>query len=96
MTPESVSRLVTITQAVSHRLPQLLPRFHPRSGHVGFAVEKVALGQVFLSISVSPANFYSRLLHAHPSSGAFAIRPTAADIPSGLILTSPRVLKKLL
>jgi hypothetical protein len=36
--------------------PPRRPGFEPRSGHVGFVVEKVALGQIF-SFSVSPAKF---------------------------------------
>ena len=36
------------------------PGFDPRSVHVGFLVDKVALGQVFPpSISVFPCQFYS-------------------------------------
>jgi hypothetical protein len=35
-----------IAQAVSHRLPTAADRFEPRSAHVEFVVDKVALGQV--------------------------------------------------
>jgi hypothetical protein len=34
-----------VTQAVSRRIPKMAPGFE--SGHVGFVVEKVALGQDF-------------------------------------------------
>jgi hypothetical protein len=35
-------------------LPPLQPRFNPRSGHVGFVVDKVALGLVFLQVIQLP------------------------------------------
>jgi hypothetical protein len=41
-------------------LPPRRPGFFPRSFHVGFVVDKVALGQVFLpSTSVFPCQFHS-------------------------------------
>jgi hypothetical protein len=36
-----------MAQAVSRWLPTAAARFDPRSGHVGFVADKVALGQVF-------------------------------------------------
>jgi hypothetical protein len=49
-----------ISQAVSRLFPTAADLFKPRSGHVGFVVEKVALEQVFFqSTSASPANSYS-------------------------------------
>jgi hypothetical protein len=39
--------------------PPRRPGFVPRSGHVGFVVDKVTLGQVSPSTSVSPANSHS-------------------------------------
>jgi hypothetical protein len=36
-----------IFQAVSRSFPPRRPGFEPRSSHVGFVVDKVALGQVF-------------------------------------------------
>jgi hypothetical protein len=36
-----------IAQAFSSRFPPKRPGFEFRSGHVGFVVDKVALGQVF-------------------------------------------------
>jgi hypothetical protein len=39
-------------------LPQR-PGFEPSSGHVGFVVDKVALGRFSPSTSVSPANLHS-------------------------------------
>jgi hypothetical protein len=39
--------------------PPLRPEFEPKSGHVGFVVDKVALGRFSPSTSVSPANSHS-------------------------------------
>jgi hypothetical protein len=56
---------------------------------VGFAVDKVVLGQVLFEYFGFPCQFS---LH-HFSMLAFAISPTVADIPSGLILTPALILK---
>jgi hypothetical protein len=45
-----------IAQAVSPWLPTAAARVRARSGHVGFVVEKVALGQVFSEYFGFPAN----------------------------------------
>jgi hypothetical protein len=45
-----------IAEAVSRRLPTAAARARARSGHVGFVVDKGALGQVFSKYLVSPAN----------------------------------------
>jgi len=47
------------------------PGFAPGSVHVGFVVDKVALGQVFLRVlRFSPVNIHSTVaLHTHISSG---------------------------
>jgi hypothetical protein len=37
----------TVAQAVSRLLPTAGPVFEPGSGHMGFVVDKAALGQVF-------------------------------------------------
>jgi hypothetical protein len=71
--------------------------FEPRSGHVGFVVDKVALGQVFSEYFGFPCQFsFHRLFHIHHhlSSGAGTIDQLAADIPSGLSLTPPQETKK--
>jgi hypothetical protein len=65
---------------------------HPRSGHVGFMVDKVALVQVFSEYFGFPCQFsFHRLLHTHHhlSSGACTIGQIVADVPSGLDLTPP-------
>jgi hypothetical protein len=53
----TLSRSLAIAQAVADFPPQQ-PRFSPRSDHMGFVLDKVALGQFFLSVlfntSVSP------------------------------------------
>jgi hypothetical protein len=43
------------------------PGFAPGSIHVGFVVDKVALGRFSPSTSVSPANIMPPLLHIHLS-----------------------------
>jgi hypothetical protein len=45
-------------------LPPQRPGFDPRSVHVGFVVDKVALGQGFLRVlRFSPVNFIPPVLH---------------------------------
>jgi hypothetical protein len=49
-----------IAQAVVAGFPPRRLGFKPGSSHVGFVVDKVAMGQVFSpSTSVSPVNLYS-------------------------------------
>jgi hypothetical protein len=77
-----------IAQAVSRWLPTVA-----RSGHVGFVVDKVALGQVFSEYFGFPCQFlFHRLLHIlhRLSSGAGTIGQLVADVPSGLGLTPPQ------
>jgi hypothetical protein len=70
--------------------------FDPRSDHVGYVVDKVALGQVFSEYFGFPWQFsFHRLLHIHHlSSGAGTIGQLVADVPSGLSLTPPQETKK--
>jgi hypothetical protein len=43
-----------------------MPGFAPRAAHVGFVVDKVALGQIFLRIlRSSPVNIIPPLFHIH-------------------------------
>jgi hypothetical protein len=69
--------------------PSQKPGFEPRSGHVGFVMDKVALRQVFSEYFGFPCQFsFHRLLHIHHlSSGAGTIGQLVADVPSGLSLT---------
>jgi hypothetical protein len=60
---------------------------------VGFLVDAVALGQVYLEYFGFPCQFlFHRLLHIHDhlSSGAGTIGQLVADVPSGLSLTPPQ------
>jgi hypothetical protein len=68
------------------------PAFGPRSGHVGFVVDKVVLGQVFAEYFGFPCQFsFHRLLHTHHlPSGAGTIGQTVAAVVSGLSLTPPQ------
>jgi hypothetical protein len=66
--------------------PPRRPGFEPRSGHVGFVVDKVALGQVFSEYFGFVCQFsFHRLLHTyhHLSSEAGTVGETVADMPSG-------------
>jgi hypothetical protein len=75
-----------------------VPGFEPRSGHVGFVVDKVALRQIFSEYFGFPCQFsVHRLLHTHHhlSSGAVKTGQIVADVPNGLSLTPPHP-KKLL
>jgi hypothetical protein len=69
--------------------PPRRPGFDPRSSHVGFVVDKVALGQVFSEYFAFPCHSsFHRLLHIHHhlSPGAGTIGKLVADEPSGLSL----------
>jgi hypothetical protein len=58
------------------------PKLEPRSGHVGFVVDKVALGLIFSECFGFPCQFsFRRLLHTHHlSSGAGTIGQLVADV----------------
>jgi hypothetical protein len=75
----------------SSGFPPRQPKFEPGSGHVGFVVEKVTLGQVFSEYFSFPCQFaFLRLLHNnnhHLSPGASTIGQIVADVPSGHSLT---------
>jgi hypothetical protein len=63
-----------------------VPEFEPRSGHVGFVLDKVVLGQVFSEYFGFPCqSSFHRLLHTHHlSSGAGTIGQTIVTVPSEL------------
>jgi hypothetical protein len=79
-----------VAQTVAGFPPQW-PEFEHGSGHVGFAEDKVALGQVFSEYFFSCQSLH-RLLHAHHhlSSGASAIGQMVADVSSCLSLNPPQ------
>jgi hypothetical protein len=53
-----------MAQAVSRRPLNAETRVHPGSVHVGFVVDKVTLGQVFLrALRFSPVNFIPPVFH---------------------------------
>jgi hypothetical protein len=63
----------------------------PRSGHVGFMVEKVTLRQIFSDQFTFPCHFsFHKLLHTQLSSGAGTIGQLVADAPSELSLNPPQ------
>jgi hypothetical protein len=71
--------------------PPWRPGFDHRSGHVGFVVGKVALGQVSSESFGFLCQFsFHRLFHTHHlSSGVGTIGQIMADVRSGLSLTPP-------
>jgi hypothetical protein len=72
-----------ITQA---GFPPRRPVFDSRSGHVGFVVDKLALGQFSSDYFGFPSQLsFHQILHTHLSSGAGIIGQLVADVPSGLI-----------
>jgi hypothetical protein len=83
--------ICAMAQRVSRR-----PGFDPRSGHVGFVVVKVALGQVLSEYFGFSCHFlFHRLLHTHHlPTRAGAIGQLVANVPSGLSLTPPQEIKK--
>jgi hypothetical protein len=60
---KSVTKCRAMAQAVSRRLPITALGFDPRSDHVGFVVDKVALGKVFSEYFGFPCQFS---FHTHP------------------------------
>jgi hypothetical protein len=86
-----------IAQAFSRRVPPRRPGFKPRSDHMGFVLNKVALGQVFSEYFRFPSQFsFHQLLqiHHHLPSGAGTIGQTVADVQSGLSVTPPQETNK--
>jgi hypothetical protein len=74
--------------------PPWWPRLDPRSGHVGFVVDRVVLGKGFPEYFSFLCQFsFHLLLHInhHLSPGAGTVGLT--DVPSGLTLTSPQEIK---
>jgi hypothetical protein len=72
--------------------PTWRPKFEPKTSHVGFVVDKVALGQVFSEHFCFFCQFsFHRLLHIHIHlpSGADTIGQLVVDVPNGLSLTPP-------
>jgi hypothetical protein len=76
--------------------PPQRPGFKPRSGYVGFVVDKVALRHVFSEYFSFQSQFsFHRLFHIHHlSSKAGTKGQFVADVPSGLSLTPPQETKK--
>jgi hypothetical protein len=61
---------------------------------VGFVVDKVALGQVFLLVLLFPLPIFIPPTAPHPLFGVGGRGPIVADIPSGHSLTTPKEIKK--
>jgi hypothetical protein len=91
MAGEPNPEIILIARLVAGFQPRR-PGFEPTSGHVGFVVDKVALGQVFSEYFGFPFQFsFNRLLHTHHlSSGAGTKGQLVADKPSRLNLIPPQ------
>jgi hypothetical protein len=78
--------------------PPLRPGSEPRFGHVGFLVDRGALGQVFSKHFGFLCQFlFHRLLRTHRlSPGAGTVGQIVADVPSGLSLAPPQEIKETL
>jgi hypothetical protein len=66
--------------------PTRRPVFEPRWGHVGFMVDKEALGHVVSQYFCFPCKYlFHQMLHIHLSfrNGAGTIAQLVADVPSG-------------
>jgi hypothetical protein len=84
-----ISKGRTVAQAVSHWLPTAASRIRARVWQVGFVVEKMALGQVFLRVLRFPLPIF--ILPNSPSSQSLeagTIDHSVADVPSGPSLDS--------
>jgi hypothetical protein len=72
------------------------PGFEPRSGHLGFVVDKVTVGQIFFRVLRFPLPIFIPPTAPHSLSlsyGPGTIGQIIADAPSGLSLTSPKEIK---
>jgi hypothetical protein len=78
-----------IAQVVVTSLPLRQTEFQPKTGHVGFMVDKVALGKVFSKYFGFSCQSFHRLLQAHHHL-AGTIGKIVAEVPSGLRLTPPQ------
>jgi hypothetical protein len=84
---QAVSQLLLVTG-----FPSLQPESEPRSGHVGFVMDKAKLRQVFFQYLGFPCQSFHQLLHTHhhPSSRAGTIGQIVDEVLSGLSLTPPQ------
>jgi hypothetical protein len=95
-TRSKTSRLsyLPVGRATVIGFPQRRSDFKPKSRHIGFVVDTVALRQVFSEYFCSSCkSLFLRLRntyhHHHPSPGAGTIGQTVTDVPSGLISHHP-------
>jgi hypothetical protein len=79
-----------IAQTVSRWLPTVAARVRVRTEHVGFVVDKVALGQVFSEYFSFPCqSSFHQFLHHHNHPGVGTIGLLVAAAPSGPSWTLP-------
>jgi hypothetical protein len=70
--------------------PLLWPGFEPRSGHVGFVVDREALAKVLSQNFDISCQAIDRLLHAYPLPGPGTEGQTVTNIRSGPTLIPPQ------
>jgi hypothetical protein len=73
------------SQAVSRRLSTAAARLRARSDHVGFVVDKAALGQVFPEYYGSSRQSFHRLLHR-----GWYNRPVVASVTVDSVALHPK------
>jgi hypothetical protein len=79
-----------VAQAVSRWLPIARARVRVRAEHVGFVVDKVALGKVFSEYFGFPCqSSFHQFLHHHNHPGAGTVGILVAAVPSGPNWTPP-------
>jgi hypothetical protein len=81
-----------VNLAISRRLPTAEARFIPRSVHVRFIMNILAMGQGFLQVLHFPLTIVIVLNVPYSSTsnmGARTVDKLVADVPSGLSLTPP-------
>jgi hypothetical protein len=79
-----------IAQAVSRWLPTAAARVRTRSGHVGFMVDKVALGQVFSEYFGFPCQSFHQIQHPHNHPGQVQLIGTGVQAILRLCLSNLR------
>jgi hypothetical protein len=83
-----------IAQAVSHWLPTAAARVRARAEHVGFVVDKVALGQVFSEYFGFPCHLsFHQIPHHHNDLAVGTIGLLVAAVSSGPNWTPPPTIR---
>jgi hypothetical protein len=80
---------------VDRAIAQVVSSQIPISSHVGFVVDKVALGMISSEYFGFPCQFsFPQILHTHLTSGLVQRDPLLADVPRGISPNPPHENKK--